>query len=143
MTPRVASVKESAVGYRTKESIHKRSQSYTKEDRIYDHLSVERLDYPECKSTVFRPTDFDERSAGGEYNKTKPETSLELEFIYGYAGFSPTVVGDLHGDQNIFYLESGELLYPASAVLFFIVIFFIIIFFIVLFFIVIFFIVIG
>ena len=117
MTPRVASVKESAVGYRTKESIHKRSQSYTKEDRIYDHLSVERLDYPECKSTVFRPTDFDERSAGGEYNKTKPETSLELEFIYGYAGFSPTVVGDLHGDQNIFYLESGELLYPASAVI--------------------------
>jgi hypothetical protein len=66
MTPRVASAKESALGYRTKESIHKRSQSYTKEDRIYDHLSVERLDYPECKSTVFRHTDFDERSAGGE-----------------------------------------------------------------------------
>ena len=111
MTPRVASIME--VGHNTKAAIKARSQTYTKEDRIYDKLSVERLDYPECKSTVFRPSNFDEI----KYNQTEPSTDLELEFIYGYAGFSPTVVGDLHGDQNIFYLRNGEMIYPASAVI--------------------------
>jgi hypothetical protein len=111
MTPRVASIME--VGHNTKEAIARRGQNYTKEDRTYDKLSVERLDYPECKSTVFRPSNFDEI----KYDKTEPTTDLELEFIYGYAGFSPTVVGDLHGDQNIFYLANGEMIYPASAVI--------------------------
>ena len=54
---------------------------------MYDKLSVERLDYPECKSTVFRPSNFDEI----KYDRSLPDTDLELEFIYGYAGFSPTV----------------------------------------------------
>jgi WD40 repeat protein len=115
MTPRVASIME--VGHNTKEAIAKRGSEYTKEDRTYDKLSVERLDYPECKSTVFRPSNFDEVKRKGGYDTSKPDSNLELDFIYGYAGFSPTVVGDLHGDQNIFYLSTGEMIYPASAVI--------------------------
>ena len=37
-----------------------------------------------------------------------------FSFFFLFSLFS---VGDLHGDQNIFYLASGEMIYPASAVL--------------------------
>lgn len=109
--PRVASIRE--VGHNTRAAIARRSEQAMSYGREYDRLSVEKLDYPECKSTVFRPTDYDER----KIDKTLPDSSLELEFVYGYAGFSPTMVGDLPGDQNIFYLPSGEMIYPASAVI--------------------------
>ena len=117
--PRVASIRE--VGHNTKAAIAKRSEIAGSEERGYDMLNVEKLDYPESKSTVFRPTeclyykslDAWQRSI----NKSLPDSELELEFVYGYAGFSPTMVGDLPGDQNIFYLPSGEIIYPASAVI--------------------------
>ena len=80
--------------------------------RIYDRLSVEKEDYPECRSTVFRPSWHDD----DKIDFREPDDELELEFVYGYSGWTPTIGGTNHGDQNIFYLRSLELIYPASAV---------------------------
>ena len=90
-----------------------RAKEYMSADRKYDDLSIEKQDYPECRSTCFRPTNYDE----SKIDLSEPDSRLDLEFVYGYSGWCPTVGGDTHGDQNIFYLKNGELIYPASAVL--------------------------
>ena len=96
------------------EACKRRAQEYMKADRLYDYLSIERTDYPECRSTVFRPSGYDETK---DADLSPPPSKLELEFVYGYSGWCPTVGGDTHGDQNIFYLKNGEIIYPASAVM--------------------------
>ena len=109
----MASIRE--VGHNTKAAIARRSEIAGSEERGYDMLNVEKLDYPESKSTVFRPTECLYHKSLGAWersiNKTLPDSELELEFVYGYAGFSPTIVGDLPGDQNIFYLASEVLIF--------------------------------
>ena len=88
---------------RRMEACKRRAQEYMNADRKYDYLSIEKEDYPECRSTVFRPQNYDE----SKINLTEPDSKLELEFVYGYSGWCPTVGGDSHGDQNIFYLKKN------------------------------------
>ena len=62
--------------------------------------------YPQCKRAVLPPSDWDgtlvTRSA------SKPEGSLELEHVFGYAG-RQTV------SPNLFYTRSGEVVYHTAA----------------------------
>ena len=95
---------------RTKAGIALSSKRAAESYRQYDVQSVE--DYPECRTTVFRPLGFSD----GDVDHTAPTASLQLEHVYGYSGHTPTVGGSSHGDQNLFLLQSGELIYPASAV---------------------------
>ena len=78
-----------------------------KAEKLYRRAAVK---YPQCRSTVFMPSNFvpplpDEETFA-------PNTSLDLEFVHGYSGKTP--FQECKTD-NVFMLASGEMIFPASA----------------------------
>lgn len=85
---------------------------------------------PDGRSVVYYPSWYDPAQA----NTSAPDSKLELEYIHGYAGETPAGCGGIAGtgggqagrvsgtrqaatrSTNIFWLRTGEVVFPASAV---------------------------
>ena len=78
-----------------------------KAEKLYRRAAVK---YPQCRSTVFMPSNFVPPLPDEE--KFAPNTSLDLEFVHGYSGKTP--FQECKTD-NVFMLASGEMIFPASA----------------------------
>ena len=63
--------------------------------------------YPQCRKGVYPPSDWTKEL--GARSAELPSAALKLEFVYGYAGVHNT-------SSNLFYLNSGELVYYTAAV---------------------------
>ena len=78
-----------------------------KAEKLYSKAVVK---YPECRSSVFVPTNFTAPLPDEE--NFPPTTSLDLEFVHGYSGKTP--FQECKAD-NVFMLASGEMIFPVSA----------------------------
>lgn len=83
--------------------------------------------YPECRTTVFQPTDYVETLDKDHHHLlSKPATTLELEFVHGYHNTFSTFntstsshENDTNGccsTSNLYMLSSGEMVYYTSGV---------------------------
>ena len=79
----------------------------------YLQISETGIRYAHCRTTVFPPSEYSKAKALEECQQKKPESRLELEYITGYSG---CVSGRKTRSENVHMLASGEVLYPASAV---------------------------
>ena len=88
--------------YRLK-SVISLSHSFT--SSISQRLVVK---YEECRSSVFAPDDRDPET----YDRSAPESSLELDFVYGYHN---TGMFQNSSHDNIYVLANGEFLWYSAA----------------------------
>lgn len=66
----------------------------------------DKVIYPQCRTGVYPPTDFDPDSA--KRAAKVPDARLELTFVYGYAGESLA--------NNLFYVDSQSIVYYTAGV---------------------------
>jgi len=66
-----------------------------------------KIIYPQCRKGVYPPSNWTKQL--GARSAELPDASLRLEFVYGYAGVHNT-------SSNLFYLNTGELVYYTAAV---------------------------
>lgn len=113
--PRVAKLDVKAEELLLNQQIQEKRELFTKT----------RSKYPECRTTVFAPSWWDSENA-------KPGNStsfVELEFVHGYHNTwcienSNAITHTVHGNDhphststnNVFYLDSGEIVYYTSGV---------------------------
>ncbi|KAG5178982.1 hypothetical protein JKP88DRAFT_280724 [Tribonema minus] len=70
--------------------------------------------YPWCRTAVYPPSAYDDTTFPRD--TSPPDSSLSLEYVHGYSGDGRGGGAARATGTNVLWLKSGELVFPASAV---------------------------